>query len=258
MGLVGIIFYQSADFINFKRKEINYYNVTEGNIVGILNFISSVFFAACFHIGCVPVINTLKNNVRRRIYKAIRRTILIDIFFYISVSAVGYLSVPLLDKGLIIQRCPTSPKGEDIVMGIGKIGLVFTFFTKLPNTYSSLRITLFDKIWGTTEITNTKNYIVTFIVIMSCVTVSILYKEISSYVKIMGGILSTLVGFLFPALLIVRANRRKRYHWKNILTLMLFGSLTLIGFASSGITIYEEIKGPIFKPNNSTTSSNKC
>jgi amino acid permease len=257
IGLVSIIFYQAADFIDFKNPDINYYDVRKGNIVGMLNFISSVFFAACFHIGCVPVINTLKNNVRRRIYKAIRRTILIDIIFYISVSAVGYLSIPRLDKGLIIQRCPSNRRGQDIVMGIGKIGLVFTFFTKLPNTYSSLRITLFDKIWGTTEITNTKNYIVTFIVIMSCVTVSIVYKEISSYVKIMGGIFSTLVGFLFPALLIVRANRRKRYHWKNILTMMLFCSLTLIGFASSGITVYEEIKGPIFNPINST-QTNKC
>lgn len=260
IGLVIIIFYQAHDFIDFKNPEINYYDVTKDNIniVGIFNFISSVFFAACFHIGCVPVINTLKNNVRRRIYKAIRRTILIDIVFYISVSAVGYLSIPHLDKGLVIQRCPSNKSGEDILMGIGKIGLVFTFFTKLPNTYSSLRITIFDKLWGTTEITNTKNYIVTFIVIMSCVTVSIIYKEISSYVKIMGGILSTLVGFLFPALLIVRANRRKRYHWKNILTLMLFGSLTLIGFASSGITIYEEIKGPIYKSNYNNTKSNDC
>ncbi len=244
IGLVGIIFYQAKDYIHFDDEKINYYHVEKTNI-GVLNFISSVFFAACFHIGCVPVINTLKNNVRRRIYKAIRRTILIDIFFYISVSIVGYLSAPNIDQGLIIQRKPSDTRGKDIVMGIGKIGLVFTFYTKLPNTYSSLRITLFDKIWGTTEITDTKNYIVTLIVIMATVSVSIVYKKISDYVKIMGGIFSTLVGFLFPALLIVRANRRKRYHWKNILTLMLFGTLTLIGFVSSGITVYEMIHGPL-------------
>ena len=248
ISLVGIIFYQAKDYIDFKNSAINYYHVEKTNI-GVLNFISSVFFAACFHIGCVPVINTLKNNVRRRIYKAIRRTILIDMFFYISVSIVGYLSAPTIAQGLIIQRKPPDISGKDLVMGIGKIGLVFTFYTKLPNTYSSLRITLFDKIWGTTEITDTKNYIVTFIVIMATVSVSIVYKKISDYVKIMGGIFSTLVGFLFPALLIVRANRRKRYHWKNILTLMLFGALTLIGFVSSGITVYEMIHGPIIVHN---------
>ena len=162
-----------------------------------------------------------------------------DIVLYLTIAIVGYLSYPVNTPSLIIQR-PTLIKGDsDILMGIGKLGFVFMFYSKLPNTYSSLRITLFDKLFGSTEITNKKNYIVTFIVIMICVTVSILYADISNYIKIMGGFFSTLVGFLFPSLLIVRANRRKRYHWKNILTVAIYAFLTLIGFISSGLTIYE-------------------
>ena len=245
--LILIVIYQSKDYIKKDNLEnnVNYLDIKEGfkNKFDAFNFISTIFYASCFHIGCVPVINTLKNNVRRRIYKAIRRTILIDIFLYLSIAVIGYLSYPQNTPSLIIQR-PTLKEGDsDIIMGIGKIGLVFTFFTKLPNTYASLRITLFDKFFGTTEITNTKNYIVTFIVIMICVTSSILYTEISSYIKIMGGLFSTLVGFLFPSLLIVRSNKRKRYHWKNILTVGLYTVLTLIGFISSGLTVYYLIKG---------------
>ena len=245
--LIIIVIYQSKDYITKDNMEnnVNYIDFTKGfkGKFDALNFISTIFYASCFHIGCVPVINTLKNNVRRRIYKAIRRTILIDIFLYLSIAVIGYLSYPKNTPGLIIQR-PTLKEGEsDIIMSIGKLGFVFTFFTKLPNTYSSLRITLFDKLFGSTEITNMKNYIITFIVIMICVTSSILYSEIMSYIKIMGGLFSTLVGFLFPALLIVRANKRKRYHWKNILTIILFTSLTIIGFASSGFTIYFLAKG---------------
>ena len=243
IGLIFILIYQSKDYITLENLEnnVNYFDFQKGfsDKFDTLNFITCIFYAACFHIGCVPVINTLTNNVRRRIYKAIRRTIIIDIFFYTVIAVIGYLTWPKGTPSLIIQRPPLKEKESDFVMGIGKIGLVFTFFTKLPNTYSSLRITLFDKLWGTTEITNTKNYIVTFIVIMVCVTCSILYSEISSYIKIMGGLFSTLVGFLFPSLLIVRANKRKRYHWKNILTLLFFIFLTLIGFISSGLTIYE-------------------
>ena len=88
-----------------------------------------------------------------------------------------------------------------------------------------------------------KNYIITFVVIMICVTSSIVYSKIMNYIKIIGGLFSTLVGFLFPALLIVKANKRTRYHWKNILTMVLFTSLTLIGFTSSGFTIYYMAKG---------------
>ena len=243
--LIFIVLFQSKDYITKENLEnyVNYYDVRKGfqGKFDAINFISTIFFASCFHIGCVPVINTLKNNVRRRIYKAIRRTILMDLVLYLAMAVVGYLSCPENTPSLIIQR-ETKPPGEpDILMSIGKLGLVFTFFTKLPNTYSSLRITLFDKLFGTTEITNKKNYIVTFVVMMVCVTVSILYSNISNYIKIMGGIFSTLVGFLFPSLLIVRANSRPRYHWKNILTVTIFSFLTLIGFIASGLTVYEMI-----------------
>ena len=247
--LIFIVLFQSKDYITKEnlKNNINYIDIRKGfqDKFDALNFISTIFYASCFHIGCVPVINTLKNNVRRRIYKSIRRTILMDIVLYLAIAIVGYLSYPINTPSLIIQR-PTLKKREpDILMSIGKLGLVFTFFTKLPNTYSSLRITLFDKLFDTTEITNKKNYIITFIVIMLCVTVSILYSDISNYIKIMGSFFSTLVGFLFPALLIVRANRRKRYHWKNILTVAIFAFLTLIGFISSGLTIYEMAIGEV-------------
>ena len=241
--LIFIVLFQSKDYITKEniKNYVNFYDVRKGfqDKFDAINFISTIFFASCFHIGCVPVINTLKNNVRRRIYKAIRRTILMDLVLYLAMAVVGYLSCPINTPSLIIQRPTLKEKDSDILMSIGKLGLVFTFFTKLPNTYSSLRITLFDKLFGTTEITNKKNYIVTFVVMMVCVTVSILYSNISNYIKIMGGVFSTLVGFLFPSLLIVRANRRKRYHWKNILTVAIYAFLTLIGFISSGLTIYE-------------------
>ena len=243
--LIFIVLFQSKDYITEEniKNNVNYYDVRKGfqGKFDAINFISTIFFASCFHIGCVPVINTLKNNVRRRIYKAIRRTILMDLVLYLAMAVVGYLSCPENTPSLIIQRPTLKEKDSDILMSIGKLGLVFTFFTKLPNTYSSLRITLFDKLFGTTEITNKKNYIVTFVVMMVCVTVSILYSNISNYIKIMGGIFSTLVGFLFPSLLIVRANNRPRYHWKNILTVAIFSFLTLIGFIASGLTVYEMI-----------------
>ena len=64
------------------KNIINYIDIRKGfeDKFEALNFISTIFYVSCFHIGCVPVINTLKNNVRRRIYKAIRRIIIIDIF----------------------------------------------------------------------------------------------------------------------------------------------------------------------------------
>ena len=245
--LIFIILFESKDYIKKENLEryINIIDIRKGfrDKFDTINFISTVFFASCFHMGFVPIINTLKNNVRRRIYKATRRTVLLDIIVFLSLTIVGYLSCPNNTPSLIIQRPPLKEGDPDILMSVGKLGLVLSLFTKLPNFYASLRITLFDKLFGTTEITNKKNYIVTFIVVMICITVSILYADISNYINIMGGILATLVGFLFPALLIVRSNKRKRYHWKNILTIAIFSFLTLIGFFSSGLTFYGMFSG---------------
>ena len=98
--LILIVIYQSKDYITKDNLEnnVNYIDFRKGlkGKFDTLNFISTIFYASCFHIGCVPVINTLKNNVRRRIYKSIRRTILIDIFLYLSIAIIGYLSYPKL------------------------------------------------------------------------------------------------------------------------------------------------------------------
>ena len=74
------------------ENNVNYIDLRKGfkGKFDALNFISTIFYASCFHIGCVPVINTLKNNVRRRIFKAIRRTILIYLHYFEIVSSIVF------------------------------------------------------------------------------------------------------------------------------------------------------------------------
>ena len=171
-------------------------------------------------------------------YKVIRRSIITNIFIFITVVISGYFTCPINTPDLIIQRKKII-NGPDYLMSIGRLALSFTIIMKLPSNYASLRITIFDKIWNNTEISNRKNIIVTFITIFFCYTISVLYIKISDYIKILGGVCSTLVGFLFPAMLITRTNNRERYHWKNVGTIFIFLLLTLIGFVASGKTIYD-------------------
>jgi amino acid permease len=203
--------------------------------------ISSIYFATCIHIGAIPIFNTLKNNVRRRMYKIVRRTIVIDIFIFIVIANLGYLTCPKDTPSLIIERPSKNPNKADVLMCIGRLALVLTLIMKLPNCYATLRITLFDKLWGTTKISNFKNYILTFIVIFFCCFVSVLYTEINGYIKLMGGICSTLVGFIFPGLLYTKSNNRPKWHWKNVGTIALFIFLASFGFIDSIHTIRDII-----------------
>ena len=249
-GLIILLVIQTKSYINYYNKNIyvpndekthyNIYKINKGfdSDLYFFQFCSSLFFAYCSTIGAVPIFNTLKNNVRRRMYKVIRRSIITNIFIFITVVISGYFTCPINTPDLIIQRKKII-NGPDYLMSIGRLALSFTIIMKLPSNYASLRITIFDKIWNNTEISNRKNIIVTFITIFFCYTISVLYIKISDYIKILGGVCSTLVGFLFPAMLITRTNNRERYHWKNVGTIFIFLLLTLIGFVASGKTIYD-------------------
>lgn len=249
-SLILLLCIETPSYIKYYNNEIykkddesthyNYYNFLKGFDINLtfFQYSSSLFYAYCSTIGAVPIFNTLKNHVRRRMYKVVRRSIISNMIIFTIAATAGYFTWPINPPDLIIQRKKIS-KGPDYFMSIGRIGLSITIIMKLPSNYAALRIVIFDKIWGTTEISNMKNIIVTFLIINFCCFISVLYDQISAYIKILGGVCSTLVGFLFPALLIVRTNNRPRCHWKNIGTVFIFGGLTLIGFVSSGKTIYD-------------------
>ena len=57
----------------------------------------------------------------------------------------------------------------------------------------------------------------------------------------MGGICSTLVGFIFPSLLYTKSNNRPKWHWKNVGTIALFIFLASFGFIDSIHTIRDII-----------------
>lgn len=184
----------------------------------------------------------MKHNVLRRMQKVVRRTVLFDIFLFIIIAVIGYLTWPIGTPSLIIERTKIVEKA-DIPMSIGRLALVLTIILKLPSNYNALRLTLFNIFWGTTTITKKKNIIVTLVVLFLCCTVSIVYSEISGYIKLIGGICSAIVGFLIPSMLYTRTNKYPKWHWKNIMTQFIFCLFTLIGFISAGRTIYEIITG---------------
>ena len=223
---------------------LNIFNVKKGfgSTLSFFQFSSSLFYSFITTIGAVPIFKSMKHNVLRRMQKVVRRNVLFDIFLFIIIAVIGYLTWPIGTPSLIIERTKIVEKA-DIPMSIGRLALVLTIIMKLPSNYNTLRLTLFNIFWGTTTITKKKNIIVTLVVLFLCCTVSIVYSEISGYIKLIGGICSAIVGFLIPSMLYTRTNKYPKWHWKNIMTQFIFGLFTLIGFISAGRTIYEIITG---------------
>ena len=233
---------------NDVTTHINVYDYKSGfdSSLYFFQYCSSLFYSFITTIGAVPIFNTLHNNILRRMQKVVRRTVLFDIVLFLVISVIGYLTWPVNTPDLIIER-EKIRTGADVPMSIGRIALVLTVMMKLPNNYTSLRITIFNMVWGSTEITNKKNVIVSLIVLIICCTVSVLYSQISGYIKLIGGICSSVVGFIIPALLYARTNRYERWHWKNVMNVTVYAIMTCIGFIAAGVTIYGIIKDAISK-----------
>jgi uncharacterized membrane protein YhiD involved in acid resistance len=48
-------------------------------------------------------------------------------------------------------------------------------------------------------------------------------------------------------LLYARTNRYERWHWKNVVTVIVYGVMTGIGFIAAGVTIYGIINDAVSK-----------
>lgn len=239
-----IIHYWANVYVEPKPEtHLNLYNIKTGFTIELdfFQYCSSVYYSYIVTIGAVPIFRTINNNALRRVQKVIRRTVISDIFLYSTIIVIGYLTFPINTPSLIIER-DKIVENADIAMSIGRIGLVLTIIMKLPSSYNSVRICLFDLIWGVTEINSfLNNFLLTLFVLIFCCSVGVLYSEISSYIKLIGGICSGIVGFIMPALIYVKVNKYHKWHWKNVVTIITCFGLTFIGFISAGKTIYDMI-----------------
>ena len=165
---------------NDVTTHINLYDYKSGfdSSLYFFQYCSSLFYSFITTIGVVPIFNILHNIILRRMQKVVRRTALFDIVLFIVITVIGYLIWPVNRPDLIIER-EKIRKGADVPMSIGRIALVLTVMMKLPNNYTLLRITIFNMVWGSTEIINKKNVIVTLIMLIVCCTVIVLYSQIS-------------------------------------------------------------------------------
>ena len=239
-----VIIIESFFFLRLENwnnlNEMNWFDIrkafskTDG--IPFFGGIATVFYIYSCHAGAFPVYKTLRNNTTRRIKKVFRRSILLDIIIYTFVAAASFITAPIKAPELILYRENLTKFDPDYFIIIAKVGIIFNLFFSTPANYSGLRISLFELIWGNSNITNMKNICVTFIVLLIVVTVGALYDEILQYIELLGGFCSVIYCFFMPGIIYVKSNQL-RCSFKNILTVFVLIILLLIGYLSGILTI---------------------
>jgi amino acid permease len=78
---------------NDVTTHINLYDYKSGfdSSLYFFQYCSSLFYSFITTIGAVQIVNTLHNNILRRMQKVVRRTALFDIVLFIVITVIGYL-----------------------------------------------------------------------------------------------------------------------------------------------------------------------
>ena len=234
---------------NYKEDDesthANWFDLSKGftSDLNIFTGIANVFFCYSCHPGAFPVFKTLKNNTEKRINQVFFRSICLVLVIYIFISICGFMTAPLKPKSLIIYR--DSIFDNDIFMTIAKIALALDLFLCLPANFASFRCSFFMNFFGTDEIDNFRNLLVTIPTMLLSTLIGALYRDILAYISLFGGFCSSIMCYLFPGVLMIVTSEDKITSTKNICTIVAVTCLTTFGFMGGVQTIRGIIKNPI-------------
>ncbi len=252
--LLGVIFFQSPWYIqdywdnlydiNDPATHLNLWDISSGFTKDLHFFkgASTIFFAYCFHIAAFPVAEKLHDNSTRRISKVFYRVILINGGNYLLIGTLGYLSVPINTPDLIIERYKLFE--NDYMMTLGWGCFIITLFAKICANFNCIRIAVLSRMNKTQDDLNFKlNLGITCFFLYSSTLIAALYGNITNYISLTGSVGGVITSFIFPSLLYIRANDYPITHYKNVLTILINGVISLIGLGGAVLTLKDIFSG---------------
>ncbi len=224
---------------NDKSTYPNFIDIKKGfkSDLLFLQCFATIFFCFNCHIGVFPVYKTLKNNTSKRIKKVFKRSVILNSIIYILISISGFLTSPINSPDLIIYRRNNGVFKNDILMIIAKIGIAISLLLSIGPNYNSFRISFCGFFKGEESISNLQNFLLTSITIFLSTLISVLFRDILTYISLLGGLIAVIISILIPGCLYVKSNEYSLSHWKNICSIFLIIFLTTIGFVAAIQTI---------------------
>ena len=224
---------------NDKNTHPNFYslkNAFKSDLIFLQSF-ATIFFCFNCHIGVFPVYQTLKNNTTKRIKKVFRRSVLLNTLIYALISISGFLTSPINSPDLIIYRPNNGVFTYDTAMIIAKIGIAISLTLAIGPNFNSFRISFYEFFGDSNSISNFQNFLLSSITMLISTLISVLFRDILTYISLLGGLIAVIICILIPGCLYVKSNDYNLSHWKNIFAIFLIIILSTIGFISAIQTI---------------------
>lgn len=205
---------------------------------------SMTFFAFQCQVQLLPIYSELVNPNYRRVVKVIDRAIAVDLFFYATIAAAGYLSSFNETAKIVLERKQLKgDDGPDIPILIAIVLVIGSILVAFPVAYNPFRQQFTIIFFKADTFTDRQNYILTSIFIVVTWAVSVIYPRIDKVLAIMGGLCAATLDYGIPTFCYVKLSERRWTHPKNLAAIIFFGFLVLVGYGAVGVTIWEAITG---------------
>ena len=184
----------------------------------------------------LPIYSELIQPEYRRISKVIDRAISVDVMFYLVVAVAGYLSDFNNTATLVLER--DTYNGTDYAALVGIIGVVISITVAYPCAYNPARQQIINVLYGKEEFSGCQNWAITAIWVISSWGLSVIFPHIDLIQTIAGGLCASTFDYFLPMYCFVVLSKD---HWtspKNLCSIIVFGSMTLIGYISVGVAVF--------------------
>lgn len=208
----------------------------------ILDTLAMSFFAYTCHTSLFPVYSDLAYPSKERMSKVVVRTIMACCGFYLLISIIGYLSTFDDTPPLVVNRDPLTGD-RDVWMMAARLGIYISVMVGFPVNFNPYRNSLYHFLTGSTDFSFKANLLITTVTLMITTTVAIVYPNIIAVLSILGGFGSVFICFFIPVTLRIKLSEHRFYHWSNMIYLIPYGILCLIGWASGTRVIVLSIMG---------------
>ena len=226
---------------NDKIGKMNWIDITRAfhlkDGIPFFGGVATVFYIYSCHAGAFPIYKTLENNTTRRIKNVFRGSILLDLLVYLFIAASSFITSPLESPDLILFRPNLKGFDPDYFILVAKVGIIFNLFFNTPANYAGFRLSFFELVWGNTNITNTKNIVVTIGILSVVVLIGASYDKILDYIELLGGFCSVIYCVLIPGLLYAKSKDIKKTKLAKYLTIIVVSIILIIGYTSGILTI---------------------
>lgn len=160
---------------------------------------STAIFSYTYTTVALPIKAELINPAEYRIMKIFSRSVLMEMFIYLAIGVMGYLSMLKKTPDIILDRVPLNGS-SDIYTLIARVTLIINLSISIPiniNPGRSHFMTLLNN--KNTNSSRLPHYLITFFFLYGSAALSVVFPDILAAFSFLGGFCSVAIGIALPS-----------------------------------------------------------